>query len=229
MVYGDVKMDDRQKNVDRFQNDPTCNLFIGNDAAAEGLTLTAASQVIFGEPDWVPGKLAQKEDRAHRIGQRDSVNVTYLVLSGSLDATMVKRCVDKLDVIDQALDRQIEAKPEAIQEAQPTKLTITVTDDDRPRGDSVTVTPKELEKEAPKLTAEQVAAVHEGLRMLAGVCDGAFKLDDMGFNGCDAKIGHSLAGQSKLSSKQALLGAKLCRKYKRQLGEQLLMKIFPKD
>jgi len=35
--------------------------------------------------------------------------VTYLVMNGSIDATMVKRCVSKLDVIDQALDRELKA------------------------------------------------------------------------------------------------------------------------
>ena len=67
--------------------------------------LTAASHVMFAELDWVPGKLAQKEDRAHRIGQKDSVLCSYLVLEGSLDAHMAKVNVEKMKVIDAALDR----------------------------------------------------------------------------------------------------------------------------
>ncbi len=105
VLTGDTPVQERQEAVDRFQNDPTCEVFIGSImAAGVGLTLTAASHVIFAELDWVPGNMAQAEDRCHRIGQQESVLVQHLVFEGSLDATMARTLVEKQRVIDQALD-----------------------------------------------------------------------------------------------------------------------------
>lgn len=95
----------RQAAVDRFQEDETCRLFVGSiTAAGFGLTLTAASHVVFAELDWVPAHLTQAEDRTHRIGQKDSVLVQHLVLQDSLDARMVGTLIKKQRVIDKAVD-----------------------------------------------------------------------------------------------------------------------------
>ncbi len=54
---------DRQLQVERFQNDPNCLvIFCQDQAAAEGINLTAASTVVFVEQGWVPGKIQQCED-----------------------------------------------------------------------------------------------------------------------------------------------------------------------
>ena len=204
VVTGQVEIADRQAAVDRFQSDPTCKVFIGGiKAAGVGLTLTASAHVVFAELDWVPGNMSQAEDRAHRIGQRDSVLVQHLVLEGSLDATIAQRLIEKQDVIDRALDRA--TPPPEI--AEPVS-TVNV----------VSVSVREIEREAPTMQPDRIAAVHACLRMLAGVCDGALKRDGAGFNGCDAGIGHSLAMRDGITPKQAVLGLKLVRKYKRQIG-----------
>jgi SWI/SNF-related matrix-associated actin-dependent regulator 1 of chromatin subfamily A len=66
--------------------------------AAEGITLTAASHVIFAELDWTPGRVAQAEDRAHRIGQHDSVLVEHVVVDGSIDARIAQVLLEKAQV-----------------------------------------------------------------------------------------------------------------------------------
>lgn len=86
-VDGSVKDIDRQAARDQFQNDPSTLVFLGNiKAASEGLTLTAASNVVFFEFDWTPAAHDQAEDRTHRIGQTAfSVNCYYLIAEGTID------------------------------------------------------------------------------------------------------------------------------------------------
>jgi SWI/SNF-related matrix-associated actin-dependent regulator 1 of chromatin subfamily A len=110
LVTGEVAVDKRTLEVDRFQNDDNCQLFIGSiKAAGVGITLTAAAHVVFAELDWVPGNISQAEDRCHRIGQLNSVLVQHLVFDNSIDARMAHMIVDKQAVIDAALDH--ETKP----------------------------------------------------------------------------------------------------------------------
>lgn len=76
----------RQALVDRFHNDDDVRVFVANIVAGGvGLNLTAARQVVFNDLDWVPSNHWQAEDRAYRIGQTNTVNVTYLVAEGTID------------------------------------------------------------------------------------------------------------------------------------------------
>lgn len=80
----------RQKYCDLFQTDPKVRVLIGNlQAAGTGFTLTKAHDVVFVEGSWVPGENDQCSDRCHRIGQKDSVLIHYLVVEGSLDAKIL--------------------------------------------------------------------------------------------------------------------------------------------
>ena len=54
-------------------------------ASATGLTLTEASTIVFAELTWTPSILNQAEDRAHRIGQKNSVNIYYMLGHGTVD------------------------------------------------------------------------------------------------------------------------------------------------
>jgi len=95
----------KQDAVDRFQNDPEVRIFLGSiRAAGVGITLTAASLLLFVELDWVPGIMTQAEDRIHRIGTAGSVLIQHLVYSNSIDCRMAESIIEKQAIIEQALD-----------------------------------------------------------------------------------------------------------------------------
>ncbi|XP_056168324.1 uncharacterized protein LOC115690629 isoform X10 [Syzygium oleosum] len=73
-------------------------------AGGVGLTLTAASTVIFAELSWTPGDLIQAEDRAHRIGQVSSVNIYYLLANDTVDDIIWDVVQSKLENLGQVLD-----------------------------------------------------------------------------------------------------------------------------
>ena len=76
-------------------------------AAGMGLTLTAASTVVFGELSWTPGDIVQAEDRAHRIGQASSVLVQFLHAKNSVDDVMWGSVQNKLENLGQVLDGHV--------------------------------------------------------------------------------------------------------------------------
>ncbi|XP_048590078.1 DNA annealing helicase and endonuclease ZRANB3-like isoform X2 [Nematostella vectensis] len=107
-IAGDVPSSVRGGMVHRFQEDPTCRIAVlAIEAASFGLTLTAADQVVFAELHFTPGVLLQAEDRAHRIGQTNAVNIHYLVGRGTLDEVLWTKIQRKLMVTSSALDGQM--------------------------------------------------------------------------------------------------------------------------
>ena len=103
-VVGGMDAENKQESVDKFQNDESTMVFIGNmRAAGVGLTLTSACIVLFAELDFTPGVMEQSMDRAHRIGQTKPVNVYYVVLEGSLDSYLLEMLKNKEGISCQLL------------------------------------------------------------------------------------------------------------------------------
>lgn len=89
VITGDNTIEEKQQAVDRFQNDPDVRIIILNyRSGGVGLTLTAASRVAFIEFPWTYADCEQAEDRAHRIGQTDSVDCYYFLGNGTIDRYM---------------------------------------------------------------------------------------------------------------------------------------------
>ncbi|KAK7473353.1 hypothetical protein BaRGS_00035401 [Batillaria attramentaria] len=87
----------------KFQSRDECRVAVLSITAANaGLNLSAASIVIFAELFWNPGILVQAEDRAHRLGQQDSVLVYYLVAQKTADDYIWPLVQNKLQVLGKA-------------------------------------------------------------------------------------------------------------------------------
>lgn len=103
-IDGETSSQARDAAVQAFQNDAAVRVFLGSiTAAGVGITLTAASDVIVAEQDWLPATLDQAEDRLHRIGQRDSVTALHILAAGTVDEAIAALVERKRVVIDSVL------------------------------------------------------------------------------------------------------------------------------
>lgn len=211
-LVGDDSQSQRQDAIDGFQGNPAVKVFVGSiRAAGVGITLTAASTMVFAELDWTPGVVTQAEDRIHRIGQdADTVLIQHLVVDQSLEADMAAMIVRKQDIIDRALDESQEVKRNIAPLADIPVIPYVEID---PIGQS------EIDELANTMDQDRIEVVHLALRAISAACDGARERDGSGFNKIDAGIGKQLAMQDNLSKRQAALGYLICKKYRKQLPE----------
>jgi len=104
-VAGKDSSEARQAAVDTFQTDPEHRVIVLNmKAGGVGLTLTAASDVLFVEQGWTPAEHEQAEDRCHRIGQDEHVSAWYLLAEGTIDDDIYALIEKKRVVVDAVTD-----------------------------------------------------------------------------------------------------------------------------
>ena len=101
-ITGETSLKERQAIVEDFQNNPDTKLIVLNiKAGGVGLTLTAASNVLFLEFPWTPGELEQAIDRCHRIGQQNSVTAWFFVGKDTIDEEIIGMIGIKQNVVSQ--------------------------------------------------------------------------------------------------------------------------------
>ncbi|GMY28050.1 SWI/SNF-related matrix-associated actin-dependent regulator of chromatin subfamily A-like protein 1 [Fagus crenata] len=101
-IDGSTPPASRHALVTDFQEkDATRAAVLSIRAGGVGLTLTAATTVIFAELSWTPGDLIQAEDRAHRIGQVSAVNIYYLLANDTVDDIIWDVVQSKLENLGQ--------------------------------------------------------------------------------------------------------------------------------
>ncbi|KAL2760284.1 hypothetical protein ACRALDRAFT_2096563 [Sodiomyces alcalophilus JCM 7366] len=101
-IDGSVSQEDRQLQIDEFNEDPDLKVFLlATRAGGQGINLTAADTVILFDSDWNPQQDLQAQDRCHRIGQTRPVIVYRLATKGTVEEQLLlsveaKRRLEKL-------------------------------------------------------------------------------------------------------------------------------------
>ena len=108
-ITGSIKSEDRMAEVERFQKDPNCKVIVGTiGAMGTGLTLTAASNVIFLDDPWNRALKDQAEDRAHRIGTKGTVRIITLICKDTIDERIFNLVAKKGRMADMLIDGKFE-------------------------------------------------------------------------------------------------------------------------
>ena len=102
---------DRQREVYKFQEDDSCRMFIGSiEACKEGLTLTAATHVVFIDYPWNWASFDQALSRAHRIGQKNALTVHSFLCKGTVDEKVYNIIKGKKGMAEAILDNKAEPR-----------------------------------------------------------------------------------------------------------------------
>lgn len=96
---------DRDGEIRRFQYDDGCRVFVGQIAAAGlGITLTAASTMVFYSLDYSMSNFDQAKARIHRVGQKENCHYIYLVCEGTVDRKILRSLREKIDLAKSLVD-----------------------------------------------------------------------------------------------------------------------------
>jgi len=107
--YGEIESKKRQTNIEKFQ-DPKSKVrfFVGNpQTGGYGITLTTASNVIYYSNGYDLEKRLQSEDRAHRIGQKQSVTYVDLIAKDTVDEKIVKALRKKINIASAIMGEEL--------------------------------------------------------------------------------------------------------------------------
>lgn len=106
-IQGQMTVEEVEENKRMFQDMPVTEapvIVLSIQAAKTGHTLTAAQDILFVELPWTPADVDQTYGRLHRIGQKGSVNATYMLASGSIDKKIYELIEEKRSVVDALTD-----------------------------------------------------------------------------------------------------------------------------
>ena len=108
--YGLTPQDERQKNIKRFQEDDKCRFFIGTpQTGGYGITLTAASNMVYYSNGYDLEKRQQSEARIDRIGQKKPMTYIDIICEDTVDDRIVKALRKKVNIASQVMGEELKA------------------------------------------------------------------------------------------------------------------------
>ena len=108
--YGLTPQSERQDNINKFQNDPKVRFFIGTPATGGyGITLTAASNMIYYSNGYDLEKRQQSEARIDRIGQKKPMTYIDILAEDTVDERIVKALRKKVNIATQIMGEELKA------------------------------------------------------------------------------------------------------------------------
>tara|TARA_Y100001938_G_scaffold108269_1_gene147996 strand:+ start:561 stop:1991 length:1431 start_codon:yes stop_codon:yes gene_type:complete len=106
--YGLTPKEIRQNNIEKFQNDDAVKYFVGTPATGGyGITLTAASNMIYYSNGYDLEKRLQSQDRIHRIGQKKPVTYIDLIAEDTVDNKIVKALRKKINIASEVMGEEL--------------------------------------------------------------------------------------------------------------------------
>jgi len=106
--YGLTPKEIRQNNIEKFQSDDEVKYFVGTPATGGyGITLTAASNMIYYSNGYDLEKRLQSQDRIHRIGQKKPVTYIDLIAEDTVDNRIVKALRKKINIASEVMGEEL--------------------------------------------------------------------------------------------------------------------------
>jgi SNF2 family DNA or RNA helicase len=110
-ITGEIETVDRTREEKKFMTDDSCKVCIGSiGAMGTGLTLTAASTVVFLDLPWHKAAFEQCCDRAHRISQKGTVNIKILICKDTIDERILDIVYRKGEMASALVDGVVHTK-----------------------------------------------------------------------------------------------------------------------
>ena len=108
---GTMKSEDREMHKKRFIEDPEYQILIGTvGALGTSHTLTVANNVIFYDLPWNQATVEQAEDRCHRAGTSQTVNIYSIITKGTVDEKVYHLIMQKDGVSKYIVDNELSIK-----------------------------------------------------------------------------------------------------------------------
>lgn len=225
---------EREACIADFQADRSpvivCNIRAGGVGVSLHGTPTSRRRLSIICPTYSGGEMKQALGRVWRANGAKSIQRIFFA-AGTIEEQVCRAVKEKIGRIDTLNDGDVSLRGEVrvqptLEDAAPvvTSITVPVLAPAAPAKPGQPAAP--AKKPAPELSPEIRARALQGMQTLAARCNYASTEDGAGFGKFDANIGHEFAGKASLSNGQAAWAAKLCIKYRRQLGDDFVAPFY---